>query len=175
VARFFARKEYMQDTLLRPRMLIAGLFTAAIAAGCTAPVKAPPVESATQLPSCQAAASQDTVVGNWLSVRREKGVRGELRTLFTLNPDGTMAYTEQLKRSKQPSQGLDETGCWHHDQNTIVLRTLESNGAQVSLDDPIYTNRYKLVSAEADKLVLQASDGTRINARRMSPGYRLPF
>ncbi len=171
----FARKEYMQDTSSRRRLVFAGLFTAILVAGCAAPSKTPPVAPVAQAPSCQAAAGNDTVVGNWLSVRREKGVRGELRTLFTLNPNGTMAYTEQLKRGKQPSQGLDETGCWHHDQGALVMRTLESNGAQVNLQDPIYTNTYTVISASADRLTLQSSDGTRINARRMSPGYRLPF
>jgi hypothetical protein len=95
--------------------------------------------------------------------------------LYTLNADGVMAYTEQLKRGKNPSQGLDEGGCWRHDKQTLVLKTLESNGAPVNLDDPIYTNRYTVVSAGANALTLKAADGATITARRMSPGYRLPF
>jgi hypothetical protein len=168
----------MQDTsLLRRCAAGAGLAVATVLAGCAtqapAPQAAAPAEP--QAPACQAAAAQDGIVGNWLSVRREKGVRGELRTLFTLNADGTMAYTEQLKRGKQPSQGLDETGCWSRKDNGLVLRTLESNGAQVALDDPIYTNTYTVVSSSPEKLTLKAPDGAVLNARRMSPGYRLPF
>ncbi|MGB6105892.1 MAG: hypothetical protein WBF88_18785, partial [Pusillimonas sp.] len=95
--------------------------------------------------------------------------------LFTLHADGAMAYTEQLKRGKNPSQGLSETGCWEHSQQTLTMRTLQSNGAPVSLDDPIYTNRYTIVSATDKALSLKDTDGTTITARRMSPGYRLPF
>lgn len=161
---------------LRRRLLVAGLFTAALAAGCAVPPQKAEVQApVAQAPTCTAASANDPAIGNWLSIRREKGVTGELRSLFTLNADGTMAYTEQLKRGKQPSQGLAEAGCWHHTNNTLVLRTLESNGAPVNLDDPIYTNTYAMTGVNGDRLTLKASDGTRINARRMSPGYRLPF
>ncbi len=164
----------MYDFLLRPRTLVAGLAAAVFMAGCAAPVTAPspPPKEA---PKCQAAAAGDALVGNWLSARRQKGVAGELRTLFTLHPDGAMAYTEQLKRGKNPSQGLDETGCWQRDKQTLVLQTLLSNGAPVSLDDPIYTNRYTIISASGNALTLQGPDGVAIKAKRMSPGYRLPF
>ncbi len=164
----------MYDFLLRPRLLMTGFATAVFLAGCAAPVSAPP-EPVKTVPKCAAAAPGDPLVGNWLSVRKQKGVAGELRTLYTLNADGVMAYTEQLKRGKNPSQGLDEGGCWRHDKQTLVLKTLESNGAPVNLDDPIYTNRYTVVSAGANALTLKAADGATITARRMSPGYRLPF
>ena len=163
----------MYDSLLRPRLLLSGLAAAVFLAGCAAPVSAPPTPVA-QVPKCMAAAAGEPLVGNWLSVRKQKGVAGELRTLYTLNADGAMAYTEQLKRGKNPSQGLDEGGCWRRDRQTLVLQTLESNGAAVNLDDPIYTNRYTIVSASANALTLKAADGATITARRMSPGYRLP-
>ncbi|NYT58159.1 hypothetical protein H0A65_04385 [Alcaligenaceae bacterium] len=163
----------MHIFLFRPRTVCASLFAAALLAGCAAP-SAPPAPKP-EPPRCQAAAAGEMLVGNWLSVRKQKGVAGELRTLFTLHPDGTMAYTEQLKRGKQPSQGLAEAGCWEHDQQTLILRTLESNGAPVSLDDPIYTNRYQIISATDKALSLKDADGTAVTARRMSPGYRLPF
>ncbi|MYN14103.1 hypothetical protein GSY71_13230 [Pusillimonas sp. TS35] len=165
----------MQPKVLRQHTMLAGVVMAGLLAACTAPIKEKPKEEPPAKPTCEAVAPGDPAVGNWLSVRREKGVRGELRTLFTLNADGTMAYTEQIKRSNNPSHGLAETGCWRHDANTIVLRTLESNGAAVDLNDPIYTNRYVLVSATSEKLELRASDGVRIMARKMSSGYRLPF
>ena len=163
----------MYISILRQRTVWAGLFAAAVLAGCAAP-SAPPVEPKAP-PSCQAAANGDALAGNWLNIRKQKGVRGELRTLFTLHPDGTMAYTEQLKRGKQPSQGLSETGCWARNQQILTVRTLQSNGAPVNLDDPIYTNQYTIVSANDKSLSLKDADGTIITARRMSPGYRLPF
>lgn len=165
----------MHDLLLRPRTLVVGLAAAVFMAGCAAPVSAPPPPPPKTAPACQAAASGDVLVGNWLSVRKQKGVAGELRTLFTLHSDGRMAYTEQLKRGKNPSQGLDETGCWRHEGQALVLQTLLSNGAPVDLDDPIYTNRYTVVSAGGNALTLQGSDRAVFKAKRMSPGYRLPF
>src|SRR5690606_37462553 len=99
-----------------------------------------------ELPGCQAAAHGDTLVGNWLSVRKQKGVVGELHSLLTLHADGCMDYTEQLKRGNKPSQGLSETGCWQHKQQTLLVRTLHSNGVPVNLDDPIYINQYTIVS-----------------------------
>jgi len=151
-----------------------GLFWAALLAGCAAPTSSPPPK-VPEPPACQAAAQGEALVGNWLSVRSQKGVSGELRTLFTLNADGTMAYSEQLKRGKHPSQGLSETGCWQRTQQTLTLRTLASNGAAVILDDPIYTNHYTIVSVSDKALSLTEADGTALHARRMSPGYRLPF
>ena len=164
----------MHSLILNPRTMCAGLAVAVLLAGCVAPGTAPEPQK-TETPSCKAAASQDTLVGNWLSVRKQKGVAGELRTLLTLNADGTMVYAEQLKRGKQPSQGLSETGCWEHRQQTLLVRTLQSNGVPVNLDDPIYTNQYTIVSATDQMLSLQDAHGSTITAKRMSPGYRLPF
>lgn len=155
-------------------VVAAGLMLAM--AACT------PLEPSVQAPAeppgpppCQPAAPDDALVGNWLGVRTQKGVAGELRTLFTLQADGSMTYTEQLKRKGKPSQGLSESGCWHRDDNTLILQTQESNGYPVDLDDPIYTNRYAVVSQDAERLRLQADDGGPFTARRMAAGYRLPF
>lgn len=163
----------MHISILRQRTIYMGLAVAALVAGCAAP-SAPPAPKA-EVPSCRAAAGGDALVGNWLIVRKQKGVAGELRTLFTLHADGTMAYTEQLKRNNKPSQGLSETGCWEHQQQTLTMRTLHSNGALVNLEDPIYTNQYTVVSATDKTLSLKDTDGASMTARRMSPGYRLPF
>ncbi|MGB7483186.1 hypothetical protein ABRZ04_13130 [Castellaniella ginsengisoli] len=140
-----------------------------------APIKpAPAPMDVAAAPSCTAAAAGDSLVGNWLSVSSQKGVAGALRTLYTLNPDGTMNYVEQIKRPRTPSQGLYEAGCWSRDGQSLVLRTLESNGSPVNLDDPIYTNRYRVDRVSATELRLSGPNGT-VKARRMSPGYRLPF
>ncbi len=132
------------------------------------------VQAPAARPACVPAATGDPLVGNWLSVAAQKGVAGTLRTLYTLNPDGTMSYVEQVKRPNTPSQGLYESGCWSHQGQTLVLRTLDSNGLPVNLDDPIYTNRYHLVRISNQELHLQGPDGA-VRAKRMSPGYRLPF
>ncbi|KAA0889212.1 hypothetical protein [Pusillimonas sp. ANT_WB101] len=164
----------MHRVTFRRARVVAGFVAAVVIAGCaTQPPPAPEPEA--QPPACQAAAENDALTGNWLSVRRQKGVNGELRTLFTLNQDGTMAYTELLKRGKNPSQGLSETGCWSRIKGALVLQTLLSNGAPVSMDDPIYKNSYIVEASGGDSLTLRNEEGARIKARRMSPGYRLPF
>ena len=164
----------MPTFILRQPLIFTSLAAAALLAGCVSP-KAPPAAAKPEPPSCQAAASGDVLVGNWLSVRKQKGVAGELRSLFTLHADGTMVYTEQLKRGNKPSQGLSETGCWTHEQQTLVMRTLQSNGLPVDLDDPIYTNQYTIVSVAQDRVSLKGPGGSTLMAKRMSPGYRLPF
>ncbi|HZH57065.1 hypothetical protein [Yanghanlia caeni] len=125
--------------------------------------------------TCKAAAPGDALTGNWLSVRREKGVAGELRTFFALQPDGTMRYAEQLRRPGHPPQGLAETGCWHREGATLVLRTVESNGSPVDLDDPIYVNRYQITRESGERLRLAAPDGVQLDARRMPPDFRLAW
>lgn len=148
---------------------------AVLLAACAAPPTAVPTDTAPVIPACKAAAAGDPLIGNWLSVRSQKGVAGELRTLFTLRADGTMAYTELLKRNKQPSQGLTESGCWHRDQQVLEIQTQESNGVQVNLQDPIYKNRYEVKAINAKALTLQGPNAKSIKARNMAPGYRLPF
>lgn len=164
----------MPDFLVRKRSPLFAIVVAALVAACAAPV--PPVEPDDPVrPACTPVAAADPLQGNWLFIRSQKGVAGELRTLFALQTDGTMAYTEQLKRPGQPSQGLSETGCWSHDGQVLVMRTYESNGSLVDLDDPIYVNRYQVMSVDQDRLRLTTSEGAAITARKMSPGYRLPF
>lgn len=142
-----------------------------VACAPTAPVRQAQQDANVQ---CQAPTTGEALIGNWLSVASERGVAGAVRTLYTLNPDGTMVYVQQIKRPKSPSQGLHESGCWHREGSALVLRTVLSNGSAVNLDDPIYTNRYEVVRADASALRMR--DGARlIDARRMSPGYRLPF
>lgn len=166
----------MHHYLLRKRSSLTLMGVVAIVAGCAVPV--PPAEPDSHVqrpPSCTAPSATDPLLGNWLSVRSQKGVVGELRTLFTLQADGSMAYTEQLKRPRQPSQGLSETGCWQRDGEVLVMRTYESNGSPVDLDDPIYINRYQIVASDGSMLRLKSPEGLAITARQMPPGYRLPF
>lgn len=164
------------QTIPRPGRLRAGAGLAVLVtlAACAPTTPPPRVQATAQPPSCVAAAPGDSLAGNWLSVSSEKGVAGALRTLYTLNPDGTMNYVEQIKRPRTPSQGLYETGCWSHEGQTLVLRTLRSNGVLVNLSDPIYTNRYRVQQVTTTELRMSGPNGA-VRARRMSPGYRLPF
>lgn len=143
-------------------------------AGCTSPAPTPVPTAAATLPACQAVHSDEVLIGNWLSVSNQKGVAGTLRTLYTLNADGTMVYVEQVKRPGKPSQGLHESGCWRRDGAQLVLQTLLSNGSPVDASDPIYVNRYQVQQAGAAELSMRGDAGA-VRARRMSPGYRLPF
>lgn len=146
-------------------------FMAFIAA-CT-PLKQTPEPKEPTL-SCTPTTSNDQLVGNWLSVSSEKDVAGAIRTLYTLNADGTMDYIQQVKRAKAPSQGIHESGCWHRSGQVLVLQTAKSNGVPVNLDDPIYTGRYQIKSLTEAELRLESNTGD-IRAKKMSPGYRLPF
>ncbi|MFV0282378.1 MAG: hypothetical protein ACK5JE_01120 [Castellaniella sp.] len=155
------------------RIALAAALVTLAACAPMKPAQGPAAATATR-PSCTVAATGDPLVGNWLSVSAQKGVAGALRTLYTLNPDGTMNYVKQIKRPRTPSQGLYESGCWVRDGQTVILRTLDSNGLPVNLDDPIYTNRYRVDRVNTSELRLSGPDGA-VKARRMSPGYRLPF
>uniref|UniRef100_UPI00333E7C1B hypothetical protein n=1 Tax=Castellaniella defragrans TaxID=75697 RepID=UPI00333E7C1B len=159
-----------------PIRFLGTCLTAAALAACAPTAPNVPVRKAEQPVDvqCQAAAVGDALVGNWLNVASQQGVAGAIRTLYTLNPDGTMTYVQQIKRLRMPSQGLHESGCWYRDGKTLILRTVLSNGSPVNLDDPIYTNRYAILRADADNLRMRGIDGV-IDARRMAPGYRLPF
>ena len=166
----------MPGYLSRTRSHLLSICVVGLVAGCAAPVPpAKPDSQAQALPACTPVAEAETLLGNWLVVRSQKGVAGELRTLFTLQADGSMAYTEQLKRPGQPSQGLSETGCWYREGQELVMRTQESNGLPVDLDDPIYTNRYSIISADEKMLRMTTPEGVNVSAKKMSPGYRLPF
>lgn len=150
-----------------------GLLLAACAVTEQAPAPEEPVRAAA--PDCVPAAEREPLVGNWLNKRQEKGVTGELRTLFTLKADGSMLFTEQLKRPRQPSQGINEAGCWYREGDELVLHTYTSNGAPVDPEDPIYLNRYRILSVSQEQLDLRSAQGTELRTQRSSPGYRLPF
>lgn len=153
---------------------VALCLTAAWLAGCTTSAPPSTTSVAATPPPCQAAQSGEALVGNWLSVSSQKGIVGTLRTLYTLNADGTMVYVEQVKRPGKPSQGLHESGCWHREGSELVLRTVLSNGAPVDIADPIYVNRYQIQTVGETNLSMRGELGP-VQARRMSPGYRLPF
>lgn len=165
----------MHRLLSRRQLAFLSLGLSALLASCALPPTDTPDAREQTRPACSPSEAADGLIGNWLVVRTQKGVAGELRTLFTLNPDGSMAYTEQLKRPGSPSQGLSETGCWHREDQTLVMRTYESNGLPVDLDDPIYINRYPIVAADEKMLRLSTPEGVTITAGRVSAGYRLPF
>lgn len=160
---------------LRRWRVIGGIILGGMLAACTSFPPAPVAPEPEKKTSCEPAAAEEPLVGNWLSKREEKGVAGELRTLFTLQADGRMLYTEQIKRPRQPSQGLSESGCWWRDGDQLVLKTLESNGLPIDVNDPIYENRYSITHSSADKLRLRGEDGGQYSTTRTSQGYRLPF
>lgn len=155
---------------LRSRLALSSVLLGAVMlAACTttAPPKADPTV-------CVLAAANDPLIGTWLSVRQEKGIAGELHTLFVLNADGTMSYAERLKRGRHPTQGLSETGCWERQAGGFTLRTLASNGSPVDPGDPLFVNQYTVQAVTGDRLTLDYQ-GSRLQVRRMSPGYRLPL
>lgn len=162
--------------LKSPSPRLAGMIAvlaAVVLAGCAG--LRPDVSEAPDETRCTASAPGEILAGNWLSVRRQAGVAGELRSLFTLHADGVMHYTEQLSRPGRAPQGLVETGCWHRDGKVLVLRTVESNGSPVNLDDPIYVNRYQVTRESGERIGLRAPDGVQLDARRMPPDYRLSW
>lgn len=166
----------MNKVFLRTSRAAVCLAVGVVAAGCAVKSNKPAAPSAA-VPvqvQCQAAKAGDATVGNWYGVRTQRGVAGQLHVLIRLKADGTMSYEEQLKRGKKPSQNLGETGCWQHEQQTLVLRTLRSNGEKVESDDPIYSNRYTVSSQTQQALVLNGHQG-QLRARRMPDNYRLPF
>jgi len=161
----------MRNVFFSERSLFSGLALTALLAGCaTAPAPTKPKAAGE---ACSPVPANDPFIGTWLGVRTFKGVAGELHVLFALKADGTMAYSEQLKRGKKPPQELNETGCWSHDHSTLALRTTKSNGVPVELDDPIYSNKYTIRSQDSKVLSLLGSDG-EFKARRMPDSYRLP-
>lgn len=162
--------------LLRIVRRLGVIVLGGVVAACSSYPPAPtPAPEPKETLLCQPVAADEALIGNWLNKRKEPGVMGELRTLFTLKADGHMLYTEQLKRPRQPSQGLSESGCWWREANQLVLKTLNSNGVEVDDEDPIYTNRYTIKHSSADKLRLGGTDGIVYDTERTSPGYRLPF
>lgn len=148
-------------------------FALAVVAGLAA-CAVPQKSQEDDLTTCRAAEPGDALVGTWLSIRKERGIAGELQTLFVLKADGTMAYAERLKRGRQPSQGLSETGCWQREGGALKLRTLESNGSPVDPRDSIYVNTYQIERSSGTNLVVQ-HQGNRLEARKMPPDYRLPL
>lgn len=162
------------DVLNRKSASAAAVVAAFAMAGCTVPQPQQQPAQPDEI-RCAATAPGDAMVGSWLSVRKQSGVAGELRTHIVLQADGTMNYEEQLSRPGKAPQGLRETGCWQRDGQVLVLRTLESNGSPVDTGDPIYVNRYQVTQQAGARLGLQASGGVRLDAKRMPPDYRLPL
>ena len=123
---------------------------------------------------CLLAGQDEPVVGNWLSVRKEAGVAGEIRLQIRLHADGSMHYVEQLKRGNKPPQTLSEIGCWYKEGSDLVLRTTHSNGSQVEASDPIYIQHHAIGEVTEKGMVLNM-DGKDIRLRRTKPDYRLPI
>ena len=150
-------------------------------AGCVTP-KAP-VEQVSVAPEaprpivCAPAEPGSQLVGTWQSNTRPRGVADVFSALIVLAADGSMAYDTQLKVGKRIRPGLREAGCWQTANGVITLQTIKSNGELIDIDDPIYQNRYQIEKTEPTRLTLRElrSGGQSITARRMQPGYRLPY
>src|SRR5690606_18227913 len=85
----------MRRSLFFTRNPLVLLALTVVVASCAVPPEAPKVEAGP--PACTAAQPGDGLVGNWLAVRKQKGVAGELRTLFTLNADRSEEHTSELQ------------------------------------------------------------------------------
>ena len=160
-----------RDTGLRLQTVVSVIAAGVVLAGCAVAPQKPAKEQGT---SCKAVSANDPFIGNWLAVRRYQGVPGELHMLISLKADGTMAYTEQLKRGKSLPRQLNETGCWSRNNSTLTLRTTQSNGVPVELDDPIYANQFEIRSQAGKTLTLVGPQG-EIKAQRMPDDYRFPI
>ena len=88
-----------------------------------------------------------------------------------------MAYETLLKIGRKTRPALRETGCWTVADGIYTMRTTKSAGELVDANDPIYLNRYRVEKVEKTKLTLRElkTGGQVVTARRMPPGYRLPY
>ncbi|OZI40774.1 hypothetical protein CEG14_03165 [Bordetella genomosp. 1] len=158
-----------------------GLIVGVALAGCA--VKKPAENAGAAEPAppkkvvCTPASANSPMVGTWYSVSRPRGFAGDFQSLTVLSADGTMSYETQLKVGKRTRPALRETGCWTHDNGIYTLQTTQSNGEPVDADDPIYRTAYKVESVDRTKLTLREmkSNGQVVTARRMQPGYRMPY
>ncbi|AUL17219.1 lipoprotein [Bordetella bronchiseptica] len=162
--------------------LVGALGVALMLGGCaarkesaaTAPRATPEAPEAV---ACTPAQAGDPMVGTWYSVSRQRGFAGDFQTLTVLSADGTMRYETQLKVGRKTRPALRETGCWHVADGIYTMQTTQSNGEPVDASDPIYQNRYRVEKVDSGKLTLRElkRNGQAVTARRMQPGYRLPY
>lgn len=162
-----------------PYRLGVAVCTVAVLSGCAVTTQGPAPEISTPVysdafQSCTVVSQDEKAVGNWLSVRKESGIPGELRLQVQLLADGSMQYVEQLKRGNKPPQSLEETGCWYREEGTLILRSTHSNELLVDAQDPIYINRYAILELDAKGMTLDMQ-GKSIHLRRVKSDYRLPI
>ncbi|MEI2418495.1 hypothetical protein V8Z80_20150 [Orrella sp. JC864] len=158
-------------------------LTLSLAAGCSmprqAPDAAPPAPAAAQAPAqpepCRPA-GQSPLVGNWYSVSKQAGIKGEMRRLLVLQEDGSFRSETRHHDGRNLRAELRETGCWETAGNTYTTRVTHSNGEAVDAGDPIYRNTYRVEKVGATQLVTREDvPGARpVTARKMPPGYRMP-
>src|SRR5690625_1754815 len=165
-------KPYLFCTLNRLCALGFVALTSVLLVACVAPPQTTPSDDSKKR-ECVAAQADSPFIGNWLSVRKQAGVVGELHTQIILHVDGRMAYTEQLRRSDRLPQMLVETGCWQAENNALIMQTVQSISVDVELDDPIYRNRYDVIKLGDKRLELDGPEG-RLSLRQTADDYRLP-
>src|SRR5690606_23023341 len=104
------------------------------------------------------------------------GVKGRLHILLVLEQDGAMRQTQRVASGRDIRSELRESGCWEASGNTLATRVTQSNGEPVDGDQAIYRNQYRIEKVDARQLVYreQRAGGSRVTAKRMPDGYRLP-
>ena len=172
----------MSRSVVRAGM--CAVFVAAVA-GCAMPGKKPQAEAPPAAPTGRAAMPQPAactpvgespLAGTWHSVTKEKGVRGEMRRLIVLKPDGSYRLETRLQDGRNIRAELRETGCWETQGSTYSTRVTHSSGEPVDPSDPIYRNSYRVESVGAKQMVTRENvPGARsVTARKMPPDYRMP-
>lgn len=164
---------------------LAGTACAALAllVGCAGNSSPPPPPVAVEAPpkppgvTCAPVQAGDPMVGTWYAVSKQKGIAGDYQVLTVLSQDGRMHYETQLKVGRKIRPALRESGCWRVTDGIYTMQTTVSNGEDVDITDPIYINRYRVEKIDQARLTLRdlKSGGQSVTARRMPPGYQLPF
>jgi len=161
----------------------AAASAAALIAACTVQpskqAEAPPAAPAPQperARACTPAQAGSALIGTWYATSTQAGVKGRLHTLMVLQQDGSMRLTNRVSSGREIRSELRESGCWEATGNTLATRVTQSNGEAVDGEQAIYRNEFQVEKVDARQLVYRElrTGGTRLTAKRMQDGYRLP-
>jgi hypothetical protein len=172
-----------EDCMSGAFLRFGGLACAVLlVAGCAVKKEKPlgkisgPATPVVQGITCSPAEANSAMIGTWYATSTPRGVSGQLQTLTTLAPDGTMKYETQLKIGKKVRPALRESGCWTYRDNLYTMQTVRSNGELVDADDPIYRNTYRVEKVNAGEMKLRDthSGSQTVSGRKVGPSFRLP-
>ena len=166
---------------------LCAMFVASVA-GCSMPGKktqtgsssgasaAAAAAGATPQPAACSPVGESPLVGMWHSVTKQSGVRGEMRRLILLKPDGNYRLETRLQDGRNIRAELRETGCWETTGSTYTTRVTHSSGEPVDPSDPIYRNSYRVERVNATQLVSRENvpGAKSVTARKMPADYRMP-